>query len=303
MANIHRVGDSDGENNSHDSEPLLQKFSYKGDPRTQPVLNYLKELVCPFISLKSATFVILVINVLIYLITLIPHGIDPFYKYYYFLPPATETLDFGTLNGYKMRESFVQFYRWIVNSLLHAEFSHIFSNSLGLLILGSHLEYLIGVWRYVVIYILSGLLGSLFSILIDNKQNSVGASICVCGIIGAFFGYYMINWNSLSSIYGTNNKCLIMMFPIIMAFMIIPSILSFTMNGVDGEYSHAVNILGHLGGLIFGFLSSFIFIKPKDDSDSCLFPYKVLFISGIVSCAAFAVIGFPCFYFLDKYKE
>lgn len=309
--NIHGFGESDSNNNnknddyqySHDDQtPILLKRRYTGDPRNQSIPNYLKETLCPFFHFRSFCFIIIVINIIIYIISLCPHGLDPYYKDKQFLPPHTETLeDFGHLYGYKIREKPIQAYRWIAGNLLHASFDHIFYNCFAILIIGTMLEYLIGTWRFIVIYCLSGILGSLFSVLIEPDVASVGASICICGVIAADIGYHIINWNILPKIFGIPNRCCLIMIPIIIAFLCIPMYIN--SDGDSGVSRTNINIYGHLGGLIFGFFLSFIFIKPKDESDTCFLPYKVLFYSGIVVCCAFAVIGYPCFYSLSKYKN
>ena len=309
--NIHGFTEDDQNNNNNsnvdyqysydDPTPILLKRRYTGDPRNQSIPNYLKETLCPFLHFRSFSFIIIVINVVIYIISLCPHGINDGYKDIYFLPPSYQTLkDFGHLCGYKIRQKPIQAYRWVAGSFLHASFDHIFYNCFAILIIGTMLEYLIGTWRYIVIYCLSGILGSLFSVLIEPDTASVGASICICGIIAADIGYHIIHWNILPRIFGIPNRCCLIMLPIIIAFLSIPMYIN--SEGDSGISKTNINIYGHLGGLLFGFFSSFIFIKPRDESDTCLLPYKTLFITGIVICSAFAVIGFPCFYTLDKYK-
>ena len=163
------------------------------------------------------------------------------------------------------------------------------------------LEYLIGIWRYIIIYCLSGLLGSLFSALVKPDEASVGASICKCGEIAADIGFHIINWKILPRIFGIPNRCCLIMIPVIIALLSIPMYIN--SEGDSGISDTNINIYGHLGGLIFGFFMSFIFIKPNDENDTCFLPYKALNITGIVVCSAFAVIGFPCFYLLNKYKK
>ena len=91
------------------------------------------------------------------------------------------------------------------------------------------------------------------------------------------------------------------MFPLLMVIFMMPIFVS-TQAGSGVKTGGNINIYGHIGGLIFGLFLSLCFIKPKDESDTCFLSYKILFISGIVICGAFAVIGFLCFYLLDYYK-
>ena len=295
-SNIHLVGeeDDDGDSNSNYTTPIFSKIIYKGDPREQTLLNYLKEVICPFFSFNSFSFVILLINFIVFIISLIPNGLEPSQKGVKFLPPSIKTLEIlGSLWGTKIRESFFESYRWIANSVLHGNFEHLFSNSLGILFFGTMVEYLIGTLKYSLIYVFSGILGSLFTVLIQTNSSSVGASICCFGILGALLGFYVINWKALTRIFGVNNKCLIVFFPVMMIFL---SLIIITTN--DSE----INMYGHLGGMIFGFFLSLCFIKPKKESDVGIFNAKILFIIGTIICVSFPIIGFSCFYLLDYYK-
>ena len=301
-SNIHGIGDSpkDNNNSQEDSSPLLFKINYKGDPKEQSIPNYLKQTLCPFFSFKSFSFIIIVINIIIFIISLIPYGLNQNLINGYFLPPSYKALEImGDLNGSKIRNSPWQAYRWIMGNLLHFDFTHIFFNCFSILVIGTWLEFLIGTWRYIIIYILSGILGSLFSVLVAFDIISVGASICICGIIAAYLGYFIINWNAIPRIFGVTNRCYLLFFPLLMAIMCIPIFSGSEGSGIE---KGKINLYGHLGGLIFGFFLSFIFIRPKDEADTVLLPYKVFFYMSLAICCGFAIIGFVCFYLLDKYK-
>ena len=291
--NIHLLGgdESDNESESNNKTPIFLKIVYKGDPREQTLLSYLQEVICPFFRIKSFSFIILIINLIVFIASLIPNGLEPSQKELKFLPPSTITLDkMGSLWGAKIKESFWESYRWIANSVLHGNFEHLFSNSLGILFFGTMVEYLIGTVKFCLIYILSGILGSLFTVLIQQNTSNVGASICCFGIMGAMIAFYIINWKGLGKIFGVNNKCLIVFFPTMMIFLSL-----FILSIDDTE----INIYGHIGGLIFGFFLGLVFIRPKNDMDIGIFNRKILFIIGLIVCIGFPISGFPCFYLLD----
>jgi len=291
--NIHLLGgdESDNESESNNKTPIFLKIVYKGDPREQTLLSYLQEVICPFFRIKSFSFIILIINLIVFIASLIPNGLEPSQKELKFLPPSTITLDkMGSLWGAKIKESFWESYRWIANSVLHGNFEHLFSNSLGILFFGTMVEYLIGTVKFCLIYILSGILGSLFTVLIQQNTSNVGASICCFGIMGAMIAFYIINWKGLGKIFGVNNKCLIVFFPTMMIFLSL-----FILSIDDTE----INIYGHIGGLIFGFFLGLVFIRPKNDMDVGIFNRKILFIIGLIVCIGFPISGFPCFYLLD----
>ena len=286
-------------------EPIFLRGNYKGDTREQPILDFLKRTICPFFTFQSFSFIIIILYIIVFIISLIPHGINEWKKKYHFLPPSIETLSDFDLDGSKIREKFYKAYRWITAGFLHGDFSHLFSNCFSILILGTIMEYLIGTWRFIAIYFLSGILGGLFKLLVDHEKASVGASICICGIISASIGYCILNWRDLPKICGCQNRYCILIIPILIAMMNIPNIKDEYEYKEDekDEKENDIDAYGHIGGLIFGFFLSFIFIKPKDEGSVAFLTAQILFISGIVICCIFALAGYLCFYLMDKYKE
>ena len=90
------------------------------------------------------------------------------------------------------------------------------------------------------------------------------------------------------------------MFPIIMIIFTFPLMVSTTQGSGLGT-SDRINIVGHIGGIIFGLLLIFFVSKPQAENDSCGFSYKVYFYFGIASVAVFTPTGFLCFYLMNKY--
>ncbi|MFH7902911.1 MAG: rhomboid family intramembrane serine protease [Candidatus Aenigmatarchaeota archaeon] len=82
-----------------------------------------------------------------------------------------------------------EFYRIVTSIFLHGDEIHLFYNSFALLIFGSVLEKVIGSRRYLLVFFLSGIVGSIAYILTSillNEINipAVGASGAIYGIIG-----------------------------------------------------------------------------------------------------------------------
>ena len=75
-------------------------------------------------------------------------------------------------------------------TFVHASPGHLFGNLLYLFAFGAVVEYGYGSWRMLVIYLLSGLGGSIASWLwLGHPGLSVGASGAIFGTIGATFVY------------------------------------------------------------------------------------------------------------------
>ncbi len=77
-----------------------------------------------------------------------------------------------------------QWWRLLAATALHGGPLHILFNSLGLWNLGRLLEGLLGSWRFLSLYVLSGLSGSLLGVALANS-SSVGASGAICGLLAA----------------------------------------------------------------------------------------------------------------------
>ena len=80
-----------------------------------------------------------------------------------------------------------EYYRAFTSMWLHASFTHIFFNMITLLIVGPALEVLLGKLRFVALYLLAGLGGSVGSYLLGpHNEIGIGASGAIMGVLGAY---------------------------------------------------------------------------------------------------------------------
>ncbi|MGA2931392.1 MAG: rhomboid family intramembrane serine protease [Acidimicrobiales bacterium] len=80
-----------------------------------------------------------------------------------------------------------QYYRAFTAMWLHANFLHIFFNMLALLIVGPAVEVLLGKARFLALYLIAGLGGSVCSYLLSQPNVAgIGASGAIMGILGAY---------------------------------------------------------------------------------------------------------------------
>jgi membrane associated rhomboid family serine protease len=80
-----------------------------------------------------------------------------------------------------------QYYRAFTAMWLHASFEHIFFNMITLLIVGPALEVLLGKVRFIALYLLAGLGGSVGSYLLGpHSELGIGASGAIMGVLGAY---------------------------------------------------------------------------------------------------------------------
>jgi rhomboid protease GluP len=82
-----------------------------------------------------------------------------------------------------------QYYRFVTAMFLHANFTHIGFNAFALYSLGLDVERFYGTPRFLAIYFLAGLGGSLASYAL-SPNDSVGASGAIFGLIGALGAFF-----------------------------------------------------------------------------------------------------------------
>ena len=143
-------------------------------------------------------------------------------------------------------------YRIITCTFIHAGIIHLLCNMYSLYIIGSQLETFIGKARFIFVYIISAISGSLMS-LIFTAGASVGASGAIFGLLGSllYFGYhYRIYLGSV-----LKNQ--------IIPIIILNILLGFMLPGVDNA--------AHIGGLIGGYLATVsVGVKNKSNRNEMI---------------------------------
>lgn len=92
-----------------------------------------------------------------------------------------------------------EWYRLLSANFLHAGWLHLYMNGIGVFLLGTLLERLVGPWRFVLIFLSSAAAGAAASLLVSDAALSVGASTAVFGLLGAFA---FLNWRHRTTLPG-----------------------------------------------------------------------------------------------------
>ncbi|HWK22615.1 MAG TPA: rhomboid family intramembrane serine protease [Ureibacillus sp.] len=184
-----------------------------------------------FLKLYPVVSIIIAINFIVYIITMIPNvGDTVFYT--------------GMSVNYLIGEG--QWWRVITSLFLHAGFMHVLFNMFSLFLFGPELEKIAGKARFVTIYALAGIFGNVATFVTqDGMYASVGASGSIYGILGAF----------AALVYYTR-RTMPQLKQVIMPLIIISVIITFI--------SPNINVAGHIGGLITGFLLGLSYFSPKN---------------------------------------
>lgn len=170
------------------------------------------------------TLVLFAINIVVWLLSLVLVGSN-----------TNDLIGIGAMHAPRIAEG--EYWRLFTAMFLHADFSHIFSNSVSLLIFGTLTERVYGSVRFSIIYLIGGLVGSVASFMLSSGAVSVGASGAIFAIFGAFTRYLIARRDVLGEV---GRQYLIMMAII---------------GGINFFISFAqprIDVWAHFGGMVGG---------------------------------------------------
>ena len=264
----------------------------QGDPRKETPIDMCKVSCCPNLSIKSFTAIITIIEIIIYIVTLILTFVNGHLRKESldFLPPGNQELDdFGSRLPYNIVCNY-QVWRFVTPIFLHAHFLHIFFNMTSQMILGSQIEVLLGTVKMIIIYFLCGIGGNLFGGYV-NSAPAVGASTSIVGLLGVLIAFVVVNWKRLDPQLQCFLSCMI-------AFVVLFNVVFVLQGSANGQSQSLVDNYGHLGGLITGAFAGMIMVTPMGGPAG---PYeKKVKVAGIVLTSIFFATFFALFF--TKYK-
>lgn len=132
-----------------------------------------------------------------------------------------------------------QVWRIFTAMFLHLNLLHIGLNMFTLFLIGGVVELFYGKWRYLLIYLGSGIVGGIVYYFIQPTGASVGASGAIFGVFGALGVFYIVNRQALGQ-YGRG--------------AITNWLFWLGLNLVFGFSVTGINIWDHIGGLVAGMI-------------------------------------------------
>lgn len=234
-----KVTDNINKTNEKRSRVAEKIFSYK-----KPIITYAIMIICVILFIMMYTF---------------GNGSEDTYT----------LINFGA--NYDVLTKSGEYYRLFTCMFLHIGIMHLICNMYSLYVIGKEVEGLFGKWKYLLIYLLSGICGSMLSLAFSYNIVSAGASGAIFGLLGAllYFGYYYRTYLGA-----------------VMRSSIIPVIL---FNLVIGFLSSGIDNAAHIGGLVGGILIAMAVGIPDKSS-------KREKINGIIlSILYICFIGFLAF--------
>ncbi|TCX50560.1 rhomboid family intramembrane serine protease [Dehalobacter sp. 14DCB1] len=122
------------------------------------------------------TYLLVLINAVVFLVMELAGGTQNPYVLIFFGAKMNTLIDAG------------QYWRLLTSMFIHIGFTHLLFNVYALIALGKLAERLFGHGRFLLIYLFSGLAGSLISYL-WGPELSAGASGAIFGLLGAIIIY------------------------------------------------------------------------------------------------------------------
>ncbi|AIO18631.1 Rhomboid protease GluP [Candidatus Izimaplasma bacterium HR1] len=186
-----------------------------------------------FYKNAPVTSVIIILNTLFLIVTLVTGGFSP-----------NDLIEIGAIYKPVMTEV-SDYWRIITAAFLHGGIIHFLGNMIiGVLTLSSALERLIGSKKFSIIYfgslIISGLVVVFFS---EVNAVTIGASGAIFGVLGSLL-YITFYRRDMLSPRDTQSIRSLILINIVFTFL-----------------SAGISIWGHVGGILAGFLLSFLVIR------------------------------------------
>ena len=230
----------------------IAKENIKENEKREKIMKSKKPIV---------TFSIIIINIIVF-VSMYLFGFGSL---------NTETLiNFGA--NYIPLTKTGDYYRLITSAFLHIGAVHLILNMYSLYVIGINIEYFYGKVKYILIYLYSALIGSLFTVILSSSNTvAAGASGAIFGLLGSmlYFGYHYRGYigNSIVS-------------------RIVPIVL---INLFFGFITPGIGNAAHIGGLIGGYIISMAVGFDKDNNSSKIH-------GTIISIILFAFLVYMSFF-------
>jgi len=136
----------------------------------------------------------------------------------------------------------LEIWRLFTSMFLHGDALHLIFNMVSLLIFGAYVELNYSKYQFLILYFISGLIGSFFSmLLLPLNVISLGASGAIFGLIGAAFSILIVERNT----------------PLIFLGLI------YVFYFVFSSFSPGINYFAHIFGLLGGMVMGYLFKRGK----------------------------------------
>ena len=185
--------------------------------------------------------------------------------------------DFGGVLGAEIQVDPSQSWRLLAAMFVHVGLQHFVLNMVTLYFLGRIAEDLFGSKAFLVLYLLSGLMGNLFVLVFSPEVVAAGASTALSGLFATIVSLRFIARSPYIRYLSQRYTALILI-NILFSFM------------------PGISLAGHLGGLVGGGILAFVFpVYGERDSmkKSWRWGASVLYTAGGILLYAWALLAHP----------
>ncbi len=157
-------------------------------------------------------------------------------------------LNFGGMYGAYVSLVPTQLWRLVTPIFVHIGWEHFFFNALMLYFVGQIAEQIWGHHKFLALYVLSGVVGNVFTLFFTPNVIAAGASTSLFGVFAAIMVVGYFGRNPFLKELGRNYQLLILI------------------NLLFNLFTPGVGIIGHIGGLVGGILCA-IFLPTLVEKD------------------------------------
>ena len=150
-------------------------------------------------------------------------------------------MNVDVINFLSLNSNNIQIHQFITYQFLHNSGPHLFNNLVGLLMFGEHIENFLGRRKFIITYLLCGVIGSIFQLISGFDTILIGASGAIFGLMGF---YLMIRKKIKDS-----NKKLHILLTILSVCFIVTELYNVIL-GPKTNIGHWT----HIGGFVTGIL-------------------------------------------------
>lgn len=153
-----------------------------------------------------------------------------------------------------------QYWRLITSIFIHIGFIHLFLNNYALLIIGQEIEQIYGSARFVGLYLVTGMIGSVASYVFNPQATSAGASGAIFGLFGVMATFAFKYRKEIPALLSREIRRRVL--PIIF----INLVFGFSVSIVDNA--------AHIGGLVGGIALALVVPYMRPDEKRTAFVWR-----------------------------